>query len=357
MSEPRSGTVSPEIARLSEKLQKDPQSRSFLNLAEEYYKGGMSEEAQIVLQTGLKVHPNLVGAKLLLARIFSEQSKTEEARELFEQILKVNPDNIIVNKKLATIYFEKQLLNEAEKCCAQVLLFSSKDADALNLIHKIKEAKRKTEPSVPLTPPVPEAPPQAPEPETGPAAEGGGSEAPGDAVSVLPAPEVPPAEAQAEPFERPDTSERPEEEPVSADIRYDFSDIMKEEEVSSPAKPVPSASGTGRSNESFETLALAELYIKQGHYQKGIGIYQNILDQDPYNETVRQQLEDAKTIGNLLGIRDDSNQIERKILETIIPPEEAPAPVVSPPPAPVNSVNQLKIDRLKRWLDQIRKVQ
>lgn len=352
MADVPAGTVSPEIAKLSEKLQKEPGSKIFFNLAEEYFKGGMLEEALIVLQTGLKVHPSYLGAKVLLGKVYAGQNKVKEAKELFEQILKVNPDNLIVNKKLALIYFDDKLFNEAEKCCNQVLFFSSKDADAITLLQKIKEGRTASEPRPPEV--------KFPEPPPLPAVTPEISETPVNRIEIAQsAKEIePPSEALisvAPPVteevslngKKDDNGlEKPEPE-----NQFDFADIMKEEVKAPPARSGSSEKGEGRSKENLETMALAELYIKQGHYQKGIEIYQKLLDQDPYNETVRQQLEDARTIGNLLGLKNEPEQIEKDILETIMPPQEEPSLPVQTTSSPVNSRNQSRIARLRQWLE------
>jgi tetratricopeptide (TPR) repeat protein len=383
------GAFSPEIEKLSEKLQKDPNSKLFFNLAEEYYKGGLVEEASAVLQAGLKIHPTYLSAKVLLGKIYADQSKTKEAREIFEQVLKVNPDNIIVNKRLALIYFNEKLMNNARKCCDQVLFFSSKDPDALTLLQKIKESEKAPE-RLPVELKIAEenpAPAIQPSlgPEAGPAVEElkieeqvkeDQSAISGAALLPVPGSEVVAQAIQSVPIEQEPISnveiasppkafpenlevKTPETKvPAEPEKAFDFSDIMKEEikPPASSSRP-PSQNGMVKSKENLETMALAELYIKQGHYDKGIEIYQNLFDQDPYNETVRQQLEDAKTIGHLLGAKSQARKIEKNILETIIPAvEEINHSSPDPPPADLSPKNQAKIARLKQWLETIKKV-
>lgn len=372
MPDQPSGIFSPEIEKLSEKLQKDPNSKLFFNLAEEYYKGGLVEEASAVIQAGLKIHPTYLSAKVLLGKIYADQNKTKEAREIFEQVLKVNPDNIIVNKRLALIYFNEKLMSEARKCCNQVLFFSSKDPDALNLLQKIKDSE-KSAAATPLELKIAGEPPgpsvqSSPVLNPDPAHQALLSSDPGSKtasrvinpdtksqeaipkVEIVPVPEISPEVLQAKIPEM--------KAPAEVEKGFDFSDIMKEE-IKPPAPPAPPASPNGKvkSKENLETMALAELYINQGHYDKGIEIYQNLLEQDPYNETVRQQLEDAKTIGKLLGTKSEPAKIEKNILETIIPATDESNPSSpDPPPPALNSKNQAKIVRLKQWLETIKKV-
>lgn len=71
------------------------------------------------------------------------------------------------------------------------------------------------------------------------------------------------------------------------------------------AEEAPSFEGESEiessAEDAFATEALAELYIKQGYYEKGIDIYRKILEQDPRRAGIRQKLEDAITLTNLLG--------------------------------------------------------
>jgi pentatricopeptide repeat protein len=158
--------------------------------------------------------------------------------------------------------------------------------------------------------------------------------------------------------------------PVDFGKAIDFSDLIKEEAViPPPAAPLASPNGSVQQQnspeksrgkaENLDTVALAQLYIKQGHYDKGIEIYRKMLEQDPANESIKQQLEDAKNIGNLLGLKSQPETIENKIIQTIIPQEEKKiAPAVSPAPAPeantVNPKQQAKITRLKQWLEALK---
>lgn len=55
-----------EIERLKEKLDKDPNSKLFIPLAEEYKKAGMFDEAVDVLLKGLERQPGYMSARVAL---------------------------------------------------------------------------------------------------------------------------------------------------------------------------------------------------------------------------------------------------------------------------------------------------
>lgn len=398
------GILSPEIEKLSEKLQKDPNSKVFFNLAEEYYKAGMLDEALTVLSPGLKANPNYLSAKVLLGKIYSDQQKTKESKEVFEQILKINPDNIIANKKLSTIYFNESLYQEAENCCNQILFFNARDTEALTLLQKIKEAKQSSlkksaGPNDVVSPlKVDEPMISAARKEPNDSSQDGKA-FPNHPLAAIPSNEFvsqtplqksipPPPPSVPEPVdflslkgenlvvskisEAKSSNVYP---PKEIEKGINFSDVMKEEEIKPPADTLnrSEASKEGKkpgspkeNQEHLDTIALAELYVKQGHYDQGIQIYQKFLDQDPYNETLRQQLEDAKTIGSLLGIKDKSKKIEEEILQTILPEDPlkqkqsvSNISKISPQEGSggkmLNPKKEAKINRIKQWLETLKK--
>ena len=113
------------------------------------------------------------------------------------------------------------------------------------------------------------------------------------------------------------------------------------------------------SEEALATVGIAELYIKQGHYEHGIDIYRKILEQDPDNAEARQRLEDALALANLLTKRSTEPKSQRK---TVITPEPPAKPAEAPPPDdPARSspeqLRRAKVQRLQAWLEQLKRSQ
>ena len=78
--ENQKGLLSPEITKLSERLAKDPTSKLFVPLAEEYIKAGMLEEAVAVLMDGLKAHPGFTSAHVTLGKVYLGKGQIKEAK-------------------------------------------------------------------------------------------------------------------------------------------------------------------------------------------------------------------------------------------------------------------------------------
>ncbi len=101
-----------DIERLKEKITRDPNSKLFVPLAEEYKKAGMYDEAIDALTKGLEQQPGYLSARVSLGKIYIERGMLAEARDEFEKVISAIPDNLYAHKKLAEIYRE---LGEKEK--------------------------------------------------------------------------------------------------------------------------------------------------------------------------------------------------------------------------------------------------
>ncbi len=93
-----------DIEKLKEKFEKDPNSKLFLPLAEEYRKESLLDAAIEVLNAGLEKHPAYTSARVLLGKIYYEKGMLLEARAEFENVIASVPDNLFAHKKLAEIY-------------------------------------------------------------------------------------------------------------------------------------------------------------------------------------------------------------------------------------------------------------
>ena len=91
----------PRIDELRKKLDKEPGSRLFAQLAEELRKDGDFEDAIRVAREGLQKHSNYPSARMTLGRALFDTGDWAAARAEFEQVLKGAPDNILASRLLA----------------------------------------------------------------------------------------------------------------------------------------------------------------------------------------------------------------------------------------------------------------
>ena len=93
-----------EIDRLALAFVKEPGSKVFIPLAEEYGKAGMWEEAAAVLEDGLKTYPGFITAMVALGRAYEQMNQAVKAKAILEEAVKLSPDNLRAHRTLAKLY-------------------------------------------------------------------------------------------------------------------------------------------------------------------------------------------------------------------------------------------------------------
>jgi tetratricopeptide (TPR) repeat protein len=129
-----------EIEKLREKVEKDPNSKMYVPLAEEYRKEGMLDQAIEVLKKGLEKQPGYMSARVSLGKIYLEKGQMDEARVEFENVVKLIPDNLYAHKKLAEIYRDTGKKDLAIQSFRTFLKLNPMDEDALNNLRELEGA-------------------------------------------------------------------------------------------------------------------------------------------------------------------------------------------------------------------------
>ena len=124
---------SAEIEKLTGQLAKDPRSKAFIPLAEEYVKISMLQEAATVLEEGLKVYPSFITALVALGRVYIQLDASAKAQSRLEEAVKISPDNVVARKMLARIYAKDQNWDAAKRSCDMVLFGYAQDEEMLAL--------------------------------------------------------------------------------------------------------------------------------------------------------------------------------------------------------------------------------
>jgi tetratricopeptide (TPR) repeat protein len=94
---------SPRIEELRRRIQKDPASIAFAQLAEEHRRARQFDDAVRVCRAGLAQHPAYLSARITLGRALLEMGRHDEAASEFEYVLKAAPDNLTAVRELADI--------------------------------------------------------------------------------------------------------------------------------------------------------------------------------------------------------------------------------------------------------------
>src|SRR5437870_4558535 len=98
---------------LRRRVQKDPASIAFAQLAEEYRRAGQFAEAVDTCRAGLELHPAYLSARVTLGRALIEIGRPDEAQRELETVLKSAPENLAAIRGLAEIHHKRGELNEA----------------------------------------------------------------------------------------------------------------------------------------------------------------------------------------------------------------------------------------------------
>jgi Tfp pilus assembly protein PilF len=244
-------------------------SRVFTAEAKELADAGQFGKAIEVLQQGLKKFPKMVSARVLLGEIYFTSGDLALARVELEQVVKTAPDNFAAYRHLAQVYRDLGDTHAAAKACETVLQANPKDREMKDLLEELLETPAEEKPK-----------------------------AKGKETATK-------EEAKATP-----TTVRLSESPV----------IDKPPDAHADEEFVPSLESEAEETDS-ETLA--ELYIKQGHRDKGLEVYRRLVEKDPDN---------------------------MKLHERIMALEEGEAS----PETPAQASRKARIRRLEGWLSVIR---
>jgi Flp pilus assembly protein TadD len=91
------------IDELKRRVEHDPASIAFAQLAEEYRRAGRLEEAVHSCRAGLVTHPTYLSARVTLGRALLGLDRLDEARAELSHVLDVAPDHLAAIRALADV--------------------------------------------------------------------------------------------------------------------------------------------------------------------------------------------------------------------------------------------------------------
>src|SRR3954471_6766631 len=137
---------SQRIEDLRRRVQKDPASIAFAQLAEECRRAGHHQEAVDVCRAGLELHPGYLSARVTLGRALIELNDLDTARAELEHVLRSAPENLAAIRGLAEIHHRQGSLAEALAQYRAALGLARNDPD---LQQTVAELARQIEPPAP----------------------------------------------------------------------------------------------------------------------------------------------------------------------------------------------------------------
>jgi tetratricopeptide (TPR) repeat protein len=92
------------IDALRKRLQRDPGSIAFAQLAEEYRRAGRVDDAIEVSRAGLARHPGYLSARVTLGRALLEVGDVDGAERELAEVVRVAPENLSAIRGLADVH-------------------------------------------------------------------------------------------------------------------------------------------------------------------------------------------------------------------------------------------------------------
>jgi tetratricopeptide (TPR) repeat protein len=128
---------STRIADLRRRVEADPSSIAFAQLAEEYRRAGSYEAAEQCCRTGLTRHPAYLSARVTLGRTLIELDKLDEAEEELQFVLKSAPDNLAAIRGMAEIHQRRGHLETALAYFRRALPLARHDPEIEEIVKQI----------------------------------------------------------------------------------------------------------------------------------------------------------------------------------------------------------------------------
>jgi tetratricopeptide (TPR) repeat protein len=265
-------------------------SRAFVTTAQDLFDAGNFAEAIKVLQEGLIKYPKMASARVLLGEVYWTSGDASLARVELEQVTRTVPDNFAAHRKLALVYRHIGDHQAALQSCQVVLQVNPKDHEMRTLMADLAK----------------------------------------DAAPVV----AKDAEEAAPPRKKKPvapTVAAPAEE--KSDQKAGLSSTMRFASSAAPPPSSPTAETVARDGDTTEidSETLAELYIIQGHREKGLAVYRRLAARSPSDARLRARIEALET--------------PNVVVETRPPPSAE---------SPAQAARKAHVRRLEGWLSVIR---
>jgi tetratricopeptide (TPR) repeat protein len=125
------------IEDLRRRVQRDPASIAFAQLAEECRRAGECQEAVGICRTGLATHPGYLSARVTLGRALIELNLLDEAQAELDQVLKGAPENLAALRGLGEIHHRRGNLSQALLHYRAALILARNDPDLQETVNDL----------------------------------------------------------------------------------------------------------------------------------------------------------------------------------------------------------------------------
>ena len=272
-------------------------SRAFVTKAKELADAGQFGEAIQVLQDGLKKYPKLASARVLLGEIYWTSGDPFLARSELEQVIKAVPDNFAALRKLAVVYRDTGDHDAAVRSCQAVLRANPRDQEMKSMLAELQ-----------------------------------GGEDEGKAKAAA---DAPPAKAK---------QKATKEEAAAPEVSRQATDTVRMSR--SPVAAKASSSNSAVEAEETDSETLAELYLGQGHRDKGLEVYRRLAAKNPDDARIRARIDD---------LLNEAAASEETVMLRMDEISASPSPQPEVPlETPAQAKRKAQVRRLEGWLQVVR---
>jgi tetratricopeptide (TPR) repeat protein len=148
---------SPRLIALRRRVQSDPASTAFAQLADECCRLGRFEEAAACCRSGLAHHPSYLSAHVILGRALTELGQFDEAAAEFEFVLSSAPDNLTAKRGLAELHERRSGQSNGNEFDGMLTQLGKPDLSAPPQIEKLLSNPPTVEASATVEPEPPAA--------------------------------------------------------------------------------------------------------------------------------------------------------------------------------------------------------
>jgi tetratricopeptide (TPR) repeat protein len=132
----------PRIEELRRRIQKDPASIAFAQLAEEYRRAGNYEDAIETCRAGLQIHPGYLSARVTLGRALVDINDLDAAQRELEFVLQHAAENLAAIRGMAEIHHRRGHLDDALTFYKSALALAQHDPDLEQAVDDISRSIR-----------------------------------------------------------------------------------------------------------------------------------------------------------------------------------------------------------------------
>jgi len=298
------------IDELRKKFDENPR-RYFAPLANEYRKLGDFEQAIFICQEFLPQQPGHMSGHIVYGQALFEASRHDEARTVFETALSLDPENLIALRHLGDIARAHGDIETARAWYRRVLDSDPRNEEIAAILQALDADPTGAVLAASGAAPESSVAPSSPA-GSGPATTGSAPQAEGfmptSAAALTGDASAPPSDAAFSPLAGLTGAGDSVTSPVSFDQEADLdalfptgasaggNEYQDAPPLEAPSGPIvePSLLDTPSPSPAagaFVTETMAELYLQQGHREEALGVYRQLVEMHPNDETMRGKLQ------------------------------------------------------------------